>query len=817
VEALPLLLACLTLFVLRAKIAFPRRSWGDYSFDDDEAAYESSPLLASRYHYLSEDPLPYHVDLPATDARRRRVGLNGVVQIEDSKAFTYKGTRFPLGVVDIQQRGGLPVALRVMSATQYLDEVDGDHRAIGHYVDCCPLLVGVPVYYPEFSVQELGRAYILMRRRRKHVPQPSWGDAFSSDVVQEMLPDDAAASLRRAVSTYQALQPNDLLRLLLREQGLDYSPSLDAGIVFLAPDGPVLGVPSDAKEATKVSKRRKMLQRQIHSDIRPEMLDFAAVPGELWEDAPDPVAAVPRVVSWLASQGWHIPLDHQEDLALKLLLGETLPSRRLSYRKVDVDKRKQTAFWMPGESGDKLGSIGAATVNGQNALHAFKSILFLMDEIGLDRPPKTFIADGYKGRWEGTHLDSQVGLLNVARYASRGLRRISLAVTHGLAPWADWRPRDLLRPFHDYMSGNLPFSRYRDICAYTRGGERHDTAIGACLANDAPAWTIRMQELWSGRSSLLTHALGVLRDCLSPKRLGMYKVLCGTVGDDINTLRAPLDELYRHRRDVAHQIAWQLDRDPQRLSQLFVAMGPDTFAEWFERNDVCVVLQFFPHFPGINVKLNLRLWDTQVIGVKPRLAWSLMRDFDGDTCGFHFPTRQETRFSVDGDYIYRLSTSTRRIARDFLKSVEDDFCAVYEGDALDLSFEGIERKYAVGMAHHYAHFNGLQWLYHTQSPTRIPSPETPPWVLLREYGLAGAMFLFLALQQTAISEKELVARAFTHDVGGLVHALNATLGHPWTSRVSPAPRSRDTHRRSAWSVGRTLEDTLRTRCVRRAK
>jgi len=111
-----------------------------------------------------------------------------------------------------------------------------------------------------------------------------------------------------------------------------------------------------------------------------------------------------------------------------------------------------------------------------------------------------------------------------------------------------------------------------------------------------------------------------------------------SIGKGLDNLYIPEVEAWHARRDIAKRVANQLDADPLELTAKWEHMDIDYFKHYINNCDIKVVGITVPVFPGIHTSHTLRLWESDTIGINPRLALSLLRDSDGDLACCLFPT-----------------------------------------------------------------------------------------------------------------------------------------------------------------------------------
>jgi len=121
----------------------------------------------------------------------------------------------------------------------------------------------------------------------------------------------------------------------------------------------------------------------------------------------------------------------------------------------------------------------------------------------------------------------------------------------------------------------------------------------------------------------------------------------------------------------------------------------------FAVRDAAATLYTSPAIPGVIVEVKVKGWENLGVGISPRLAAALTRDFDGDVVGvgYNLPKSPLMRWASEVlPILERVAGATSQIVEN-----ERERVAPYKGSKESLMREALLRAKLVGIGHHLSH------------------------------------------------------------------------------------------------------------------
>lgn len=296
------------------------------------------------------------------------------------------------------------------------------------------------------------------------------------------------------------------------------------------------------------------------------------------------------------------------------------------HKLMSINKRDKSTFWRPAHQGDKIVGMGNAIVNGESQEAIIKGTV-------LDWPcgkVDYIAADAYKGTTPNT-VNSRISYSYTTEYMSKGVQESTLP----LSVYTYVEHEHQIDDIQDILNGENLELLINSMTYFDEDGNPLSTKAADALSMSKLG--MKIPSIWNS-NGVDQHILSLIRNKMSKTELTLWKVLSFTIGKGLDELYVPLEETYKARRKIAAKLANQTKYSSEILQDIWGNLTIDEFKNEINEQDLKVILFTVPVLPGIHTSHILRVWESDTIGLNPRLALSLLRDSDGDLACCLFPS-----------------------------------------------------------------------------------------------------------------------------------------------------------------------------------
>ena len=495
---------------------------------------------------------------------------------------------------------------------------------IERYIYSCPVVPSPPLTYSKLQLKVEQNQIVVFQVDHNKVSRLKFGELDESEVPLTGKPQEF-------IDLFEKPSTQDWVYYRLRDY-IDntHVPNIADGRFNGLIDGKsVMGESTDPKWG---KRSRLITTPKVHSTLDTDVPVINVFCENDCEQNPlgDPALLYKNYetdkADWarfLQDNGVFCSHDELEDLYFAInagnLIGQPL------HEVMTIDKRAKEVYWRRAHQGDKIVGMGQAIIDGNQEEAIIKGTVLEWEVPNAD----FLVADAYKGSTPN-EVGSKLCYTYTTEYMSKGVgeSHVPLSMYTYIDHFED------IADVQAILDGNDLDELIENMSYYDEDGESISTKAADVLRLSPLG--MQIPAVWSG-NGVNQHILSLIRNRMSPAELTLWKVLSFSIGKGVDNIYVPEVDAWRGRREIARRVANQLDADPEWLAAKWGGMQVDHWGAHINSLDIQVVAITVPVFPGTHTSHTLRVWDSDTIGLNPRLALSLLRDSDGDLACCLFP------------------------------------------------------------------------------------------------------------------------------------------------------------------------------------
>lgn len=631
----------------------------------------------------------------------------------------------------------------IKETTSYFEPI------IVSYISSCPVVPSPPLTYSNSQLNIEQNQILVFRNTDGYIVRVRFGET-SKRISPNIIINDKEKEILSTISMNPT--ENDLMFTRLRPY-IDYThvPNIAEGrFNGLDSNGKsVIGESNDPKWGKRVRLLTSPIVKSTLTEEKEKLLQIAVfqVSKDEKNNPLDNIALYKYnykkdKIRWQQFIGEfvHHPLYEKElrDLYFAAAAGCLIGNPTTHYVQT-INKQTDELFWRMASTGDKITGIGKAFINNKEENAIIKGTVLIYDF--LDNNKIDFITiDAYKGSSQ-VESKSNIDYSFTTEYMASNSHKVSLPITMFLYNNIDYSLED----FQNILLGNDTKTVIDSLTFLDEKGNKvFKKAADVLKISNTAFFTSAAWE-----NGVDTHLLSIMKDHLTPKYLGLWKVLSSTINEEFDSVFVPVDDIYNIRKKLVDELSIQLKIDKRTIYKNIYRMNRDEFATFFEENNIRVNFLTVPMIPGVHCNCRIKLWKHNSIGISPELAVNLTRDNDGDYGCIIFSNELLEKSSPPKS-VLAMMFSAIKVADRMRKTISTPF----SGDSLTLGYKGAKRSLFVGKSHHLVHYNFFR--FKDLSKNNIPDTTLSSYnlnSLKSKFGTTGVFaYLYHLLQHQAIGE-----------------------------------------------------------------